>query len=94
MPVSEICEFIKRRFPTDQDWTNGNCYYFSLILKNRFGGKIYYDVVNGHFVTRIDNQYFDYNGIVDTEGRTLIEWDRFCEYDRKQKKRIKRDCIK
>ena len=47
----EIEEFINRRFPIDCNWTTGNCFFFAKILEAAFpGGKILYDVTNGHFV--------------------------------------------
>ncbi len=49
--INNIIKFIKRRFPNDSNWLNGNCFYFAVILKNRFPkGVIFYDVVIDHFV--------------------------------------------
>lgn len=58
----EVLDFIHRRFPIDCNWTNGNCYYFAIILKSRFGGDIYYDTVVGHFYIRICNTNYDFRG--------------------------------
>ena len=65
-----VLEFIRRRFPksqnSDSNWLNGNCYYFALILKDRFSTKdpiIYYDVIHGHFLTQINNKLYDARGI-------------------------------
>lgn len=91
--MQEVLNFIKKRFPHDSNWTSGNCYYFALILKDRFQGTILYDVIYGHFVCRIDDTYFDYNGVVELNGRHLVEWDSFDEYDSEQKQRIIRDCL-
>ena len=92
--MNEIIEFINRRFPEDSNWLTGNCYYFSLILKDRFPeGSIYYDVINGHFVFKCEDNYYDWTGIVKSNGY-LIEWDKFDEYDSNQKQVIIRDCIK
>ena len=30
--MNQVEEFIQRRFPVDCNWTNGNCYYFAVIL--------------------------------------------------------------
>lgn len=67
----QVLEFIKRRFPkavtSDANWLHGNCYYFALILKDRFATKdptIYYDVIHGHFLTQIKDKLYDANGIV------------------------------
>jgi hypothetical protein len=91
--MAKVVEFIKRRFPTDCNWTNGNCYYFALILSNRFNGIIYYDVIDGHFICKIDNNYYDYFGIVDINNRILVEWNKFQEYDSLQYERIMQDVI-
>ena len=90
----EVLEFIKRRFPKEANWVSENCYYFAVILNNRFNGTIYYDVIYGHFVTRIGDSYFDNNGKVDLTDRVLVEWEKFDEYDSLQKQRIIRDCIR
>lgn len=59
----EVLEFIHRRFPHDSNWTSGNCYYFALILKDRFGGKMIYEPIDGHFLVQIGDVCFDYNGV-------------------------------
>ena len=91
--IDEVLEFIRRRFPTDSHWLDGNCYYFSLILKNRFDGSIYYDVVNGHFLTEVNGKLYDWEGLKRKDGLTLIKWDEFDVYDPIQKQRIIRDCL-
>ena len=58
-------DFINRRFKEDCNWINGNCYYFALILRDRFpGGIIYYDVINGHFIYQYNGNYYDWTGII------------------------------
>lgn len=51
-------------------FTQGMCYWFAVILSNRFpDGEIYYDQIDGHFVTRICNKYYDVTGeITPTNG--------------------------
>lgn len=92
--MDEILEFIKRRFPVDCNWITGNCYWFSVILHHKYPSSIiYYDVINGHFMTLIDGKYYDWTGIIEPDGY-LVEWDKFDEYDSLLKQRIIRDCIK
>ena len=92
--MNEVIEFIKRRFPIDCKWLDGNCYYFALILKDRFaGGKIFYDVLNCHFVFFYEGKYYDWTGEVSDLGR-LVEWDNFDSYDSIQKQRIIDCCLK
>lgn len=91
--MQEVMEFIQRRFPKDSNWTNGNCYYFALILSDRFNGTMYYDVIYGHFITKIGNNYYDYNGIVNLDKRVLVEWNKFEEYDKYQYRRVVEDVL-
>ena len=91
--MDEILEFINRRFSNDCNWTNGNCFYFSIILKSRFPqGTIFYDVINGHFIFKYQNSYYDWTGKIELDGY-LVEWDKFDTYDCLQKQTIIRDCI-
>lgn len=91
--MNEVLDFIKKRFPNDCNWLNGNCYYFSQILKSRFpSGDICYDVINGHFVFKYKSKYYDWYGEVSKNGK-IVRWDSFEYYDSLQKQRIIRDCI-
>ena len=95
MEENEVLEFIHRRFPIDCHWLDGNCYYFALILLDRFPmGKILYDVIDGHFVCQIDGVKYDWSGIADESGKHhWVEWDKFNEYDDLQHERVVRDCL-
>lgn len=90
----EISEFIHRRFDSNCRWLDGNCYYFALILKDRFGGEIYYDIIYGHFMLRIDDDFYDWTGKTTPMGEILVPWDDFEQYDEAQKQVIIRDCLK
>lgn len=92
--MNKVIEFIQRRFPNDSNWTSGNCYYFALILKDRFGGEIFYDLIEGHFFVKIKKKYYDYAGEIDVNNRVFISWEKFDKYDKLQKKRIIHDCLK
>lgn len=73
---NEVLSFIERRFRTDCNWTNGNCYYFALILCDRISQlKMYYLPTTGHFVAGAQNMYFDFNGeyVVKDETPLLLE---------------------
>ena len=93
----EIRKFIYNRFPYDNNWLDGNCYYFAVILKARYPEAIIvYDVANGHFLVKIEDIYFDWVGDHDFSEeikKYFIEWEKFDEYDPLQKQRIIRDCI-
>ena len=91
----EVLEFINRRFPKDCNWLNGNCYYFALILKDRFpNGRILYDAIYGHFIFQLNGKAYDYSGeLVWPGGAYVVYWDDFDKYDPLLKQRIIRDCI-
>ena len=93
---NDVLHFIHKRFPEDSNWLNGNCYFFALILLDRFPiGKILYDVIDGHFVCEIDGRKYDWSGIVDESGEhNWIEWDKFHEYDSLQYQRVVKDCTR
>ena len=91
--VLEYIDVINRRFAKNGKWDSENCYYFSVILKDRFpGGDIYYDVINGHFSYEYNGIHYDHTGAFIPDGY-LVRWDDFDEYDSIQKARIVRDCI-
>lgn len=91
---NDVLEFINRRFKIDCNWVDGNCFFFAVILKSRFqDGEIFYDVINGHFVFKYQNNFYDWNGLYHHSDTILISWDGFDNYDVLQKKTIIRDCI-
>lgn len=91
----EILEFIHRRFPIDCNWTSGNCYHFAVILKSVFPkGKIYYDVIWGHFIFKYKKKFYDWTGEIHPDKDSyLVKWSKFDKYDPLVKQRIIRDCI-
>ena len=92
--MDNVNEFIYRRFPTDNKWLSGNCYYFAVILKARFpDGTIWYDVIDGHFVFSLNEKYYDWRGQVFPLCEHLVEWDKFDQYDELQKQRIVSGCV-
>jgi hypothetical protein len=75
---------------------NGYCYYFALMLKERFGGKIFYQVIEGHFYLCIDNVYYDVRGAhssKEVDWQRMVGWDSFKQYDSLQYERIVQGCI-
>ena len=92
--MNMVLEFINKRFQTDCNWTSGNCYFFALILADRFNGDIYYDVINGHFITKVADTFYDWNGIVKSDKRNYVLWNNMEQYDPLVKQRIIRDCIR
>lgn len=88
----DIEDFINRRFPIDCNWKSGNCYWFSVILHQRYPESvIYYDVIDGHFCVKIGESYYDWEGAY--SPNIPIEWDKFDKYDSLVKARVIRDCV-
>ena len=108
--MSDVIEFVERRFPeskNDPQWVSGNCYYFAVMLKDRFpDGWIVYDVIDGHFMflygkMLIDAVHYEFleSDIVPSENDYcvnghIVVWDFFDRYDSLQQQRIIRDCIR
>lgn len=100
MVAQEVLEFIERRFKIDCNWKTGNCYYFALILYDRFrqyNPEIYYDTVDGHFLCRINNIFYDWGGAVafsdEYVSKYVKKWSYLCEEDPIWGGRIVRDVI-
>lgn len=100
--MDEVIEFIKRRFPTDSNWLSGNCYYFAKILQERFGGELYYDLVDGHFLLMLNGRYYDWSGLrrrercMDDFSRpvsNVVKWEGYEKIDPLHYNRIVRDVI-
>ena len=98
--MDKIEEFINRRFQSDCDWLEGNCYYFARILKMRFKGEIWYDLVEGHFLFRSFDKFYDWGGW--REGydfdkpetvENLVKWPDYKRIDPVHYDRIVRDVI-
>lgn len=70
---NEVVEFIRRRFKSDSNWLDGNCYYFAVILCERFPiFNIYYAPVAGHFVAGYNGEFYDWRGKYGEEMPVLL----------------------
>lgn len=92
-----ILDFItkfKFEYPHQLEYvfTHGNCYYFAMILKERFHGQIYYLPIANHFVCKIDNNYYDITGEA-AMNESPIDWIDYQKHELSHSKKIIRDCI-
>ena len=65
--VKEYIEFFKwydKENVLINTFTKGYCYKFAVILKDRFDGEIFYEPIEGHFITKIGSKYWDIRGDV------------------------------
>ena len=77
-------------------FSNGMCWQFSIILRDRFGyyNPIAYDPVANHFALWIDDRIYDITGdITDDPQYKFVFWDTYKFQDTKEMQRIYRDCI-
>ena len=96
---TEVNDFIEKFHIPDEDittvFTQGCCYWFSHILKERFKdvAEIKYNPIEGHFATEIYGILYDIKGrLTVIDQHQWYSWDRYP--DIKEKERIERDCIK
>lgn len=77
---------------TIKTFTEGCCYWFAEILKQRFCGLIMYNPIDNHFATLINARLYDITGELErTKG-----WSRWSEYKKRddlETERINRYCI-
>ena len=90
----EVLNWISHFQKATVTFTEGCCYWFAFLLKERYGGKIWYDQVVGHFVCQIDGVFYDVTGIYTPENMSwMSEWEDLQKKEPGYAARIKRDCI-
>ena len=88
-----IVSFIKKFSDGQEMFLYGMCYWFAHILATRFDGVIYYEPVDNHFTTKIENELWDASGKVTLEYPDSVPWDEYKLEDALHTARIIRDCI-
>lgn len=95
---TSILNFIKEFSSFGDDiikcFTQGNCYYFSLILLNRFKqGEIFYNEIDNHFAYKdiITNKLYDITGEIISND--FISWNNYQSIDKFHCERIINQCI-
>lgn len=89
----QVKAFIHRRFPIDNNWLYGNCYWMALILATRFNLDVYYDPIIGHFFVGASERgpFFDWSGRMKTPTHYL-KLSNLREMDPTWYDRLMRDC--
>lgn len=95
--MNEVEQFISNfKFDYKEEievvFTEGNCYYFAVILRERFNGTIYYLPIDNHFVCKIADDFYDITGKL-TLSESPVNWEDLEQQDSAHYKRIVRDCI-
>lgn len=69
--VEQFISDMKKEFPEALEYTfyHGYCYWFALILSNRFNGKIWFNSKDVHFACMVGTDLYD------VRGKIKFEWD-------------------
>jgi len=97
--VREVEEFISYFDGTQDNFLHGNCFWFAVILKERFNPwyvcNIMYNPVDNHFAAYIHGMLFDAGGLrpeqCPFDGWRL--WEKFEKEEYIEARRIYRDCV-
>lgn len=92
MTESTILHFISQFAAARETFLGGCCYWFAVILRERFEAEIYYDPIENHFVGKIGRQFYDVTGTLPDNGR-YIPWETYKDTDEAHYNRLVRDCI-
>ena len=94
----KILNFIGRFHGSEYVFLHGCCFWFAHILETEFlstgAVTIMYEPVEGHFITRIGNRYYDIRGDI-TElyrGKPMYNMDELACEDSSHYRRLMRDC--
>lgn len=94
----KILNFISRFHGSEYVFLHGCCYWFASILDYRFyqeaNTQIMYEPVEGHFITKINNHFYDVRGDV-TElyrGKPMYEMNDMIRSNPKMYHHLMRDC--
>lgn len=72
----------------------GDCYVFARALAEKFQGKIYYLAIDNHFITQIEDEFYDIRGKVpDEEIYECYEWQHYKKFDPLDADRVEYYCI-
>lgn len=94
--VDPVVDFIWRRFNRlDANWMNGNCYYFALIITDRFKNlELGYLPWTGHFVAWNELEtYYDFCGAHQVSNEPIIPLRKIEATDKRWYATLYRDCI-
>lgn len=93
-----ILDFIARFHGSEDVFLHGCCYWFAQILYSRFeveyGVDIFYEPVEGHFIAKIQQHFYDVRGDVTEHyrGRPMYDLWAMRRDDRKMYLRLMRQC--
>lgn len=78
----------------ENKYLHGDCYVFAKALANYFNGEIYYLPIENHFITKINQNFYDIRGLLNLEElEEPVVWKQYYLVDSLEYQRIIRDCI-
>lgn len=89
--IDQFKAFDKTGEVTDT-FTMNMCYWFAVILNQRFNGELVYNPKENHFASCINGFAFDITGRI--SNRDFVRWTDFVKEEPYEAERIVRDCIK
>lgn len=104
--VENFINDMKSRFSKELEhvFYNGYCYWFALILAERFKGEVWFNPKLVHFAAHIDNNLYDIYGKItpgisptgekDYSEHTWFEWGQFQINNHEMVESIVDSCIK
>lgn len=92
MTDQEVLDFIKGFKEVKDFFLFGYCYWFAVILEQRFMGQICYMPIKNHFIVRIHNEYYDASGKI-TPNEKVYSWATYQYKYPTECRVITRDCI-
>lgn len=94
--ILQIINNFKQNDPLkyEDQYLNGDCYVFARALAAKFNGTIYYLAIDNHFITKIDQNFYDIRGLVpEDEIHECYRWDTYDLFDSLDADRVKFYCV-
>ena len=92
-----VLKFIKQfqNEGTIKTFTEGCCYYFAVILSNRFFGNIVYNDIDNHFAFERLGEIYDITGKIDNPNEYIKykNWIKYMKDEPANARRVIRACI-
>ena len=77
----------------ENTFSYGYCYWFAFILMNRFNGELYYLPIENHFITKINNSFYDIKGLQSAPS-TSYKWEDYKLMEPLDASRVEKYCIR
>lgn len=93
-PSTEVLRWIGKFKGATATFTEGCCFWFAMLLRERYGADIWYAATTGHFIGKIGDYFYDVRGVFTPDAdENLFSWDELQKDDEVWASHLKRDCI-